>query len=80
MNPYKWIWSRIGGRPWTYIWRDIYHQAEFVIITLWLWTGILLGHFLGPKIALFFYIAYAYGYLGGHMHWGAKYITNQQGR
>jgi len=41
---YKWLWSRIGGRPWTYIIRD--SQKTYPL--LWLLgfgaLGIVLGH------------------------------------
>jgi hypothetical protein len=29
VNLYKWLWSEIGGRPWTYILRDAWDNAEF---------------------------------------------------
>ena len=41
---YKWLWTHIGGRPWTYIIRDNAHEY----ILWWLLgfgaLGILLGH------------------------------------
>ena len=39
-SPYKkiWFWA---GRPFTYIWRDIYHESEWLVSTLWFWMGAL---------------------------------------
>ena len=40
-NPYKWgLWYWIGGRKWTYILRDIYHEAAWVNQTILFLGGI----------------------------------------
>ncbi len=44
MNPYKWLWSKIGGRPWTYIIRDSYHAHPLAWLAALLALGVLLGH------------------------------------
>ncbi|MCD6453566.1 MAG: hypothetical protein J7K77_04705 [Dehalococcoidales bacterium] len=41
---YKALWSRVGGRPWTYIIRDCYHRQPLIWIMLSVALGILLGH------------------------------------
>ena len=41
---YRALWQRIGGRPWTYIIRDSYHQRPLLWIGLSSAIGILLGH------------------------------------
>ncbi len=41
---YRALWSRIGGRPWTYIIRDTYHQYPLLWLLLFAGLGILLGH------------------------------------
>jgi hypothetical protein len=41
---YRWIWSRIGGRPWTYIMRDFYHDHPLIVLFCTLGIGTLLGH------------------------------------
>jgi len=41
---YKALWSRIGGRPWTYIIRDSYHSKPLLWFALATAIGILLGH------------------------------------
>lgn len=78
MNWYKELWSRVGGRPWTFIWRDVYHTAPIVIQTLWFFIGVLVFSF-GWKLVLLFWLIYLFGFLEGHFHWGKKYIENQQG-
>ncbi len=41
---YRTLWSRLGGRPWTYIIRDAYHQRPLVWLALATGLGVLLGH------------------------------------
>ena len=79
-NLYKKLWSLIGGRPWTYIWRDIYHLAPIVIQVLWFFIGVAIFIWLGWKGVLVFWCIYLFGYLEGHFHWGAKYIKGQGGK
>ncbi|MDD4873405.1 MAG: hypothetical protein PHE15_00280 [Dehalococcoidales bacterium] len=78
-NPYKWLWSRIGGRPWTYILRDIWHKYELVWIAVIFTGGVLLGHYCGFKTVLTIGLSFLIGYLFGHLFWGSEYIENQQG-
>ena len=80
-DPYKKLWGLIGGRPWTYIARDIYHRAEY----LWL-VGIFIGGYavgrgglVNWKWFLVIMIAYTIGYIHGHFFWGTSYVENQKG-
>lgn len=41
---YKWLWTRIGGRPWTYIIRDSYHKYPLLWLLSFGALGIILGH------------------------------------
>lgn len=41
---YKWLWTHIGGRPWTYIIRDFYHEYPWIVIPIIAGLGVLLGH------------------------------------
>jgi len=41
---YKALWSKIGGRPWTYIIRDFYHHHPLIFTFITLGIGSLLGH------------------------------------
>ena len=78
-NPYKWLWSRIGGRPWTYILRDLWHKYELVWIAVIFTGGVLLGHYCIFKTVLTIGAAFLMGYLFGHLFWGSEYKENQQG-
>ena len=79
-NLYKWLWSHIGGRPWTYIWRDIYHEAEWLIQTVWFATGVAVGIYFSWKLALIMWAIYTYGYINGHFFWGTPWIKRQRGK
>ncbi len=81
MDFYKALWSKIGGRPWTYIARDIYHKVEY----LWL-VGLFIGGFAvgysglaSWKWFLVIMAAYTIGYIHGHFFWGKEYIPNEKG-
>lgn len=78
MNLYKVLWSRIGGRKWTFIWRDVYHLAPYVIQVLWVSIGCFIGVNFGWKGLLIFWLIYSFGFLEGHFHWGTKYIKGQK--
>jgi hypothetical protein len=41
---YKWLWSRIGGRPWSYIIRDSCRDHPLWWLLAFGALGILLGH------------------------------------
>lgn len=81
-DPYEFLWSRVGGRPWTYISRDIYHKGEYVVLVS-LFTG---GFFLGLsglvswKWFLVLMGVYTIGFIHGHFFWGKKYIEGEQGK
>ena len=74
---YLWIWTRIGGRPWTYIIRDFYHKNPVVAMFIVAGVVTILDHFhvVNWKTEL---IVTA-GVLIGHLFWGTPYIPNQQG-
>ena len=76
-NPYKFLWSRIGGRKWTHIWRDIYHTAPVIIQTLWFLMGVLVYSQFGWYGVGVFWAIYLFGFLEGHFHWGKKWIKGQ---
>ena len=78
-NLYKKLWSLVGGRPWTYIWRDIYHTAPIVIQVLWFFVGVAVYHLLGWWGVGVFWAIYAFGFIEGHFHWGKKWIHGQEG-
>ena len=53
MSLYKELWSRVGGRPWTYILRDVWHELEGLCITGLVAIGALLGHWLWELVFWF---------------------------
>jgi len=42
---YRWFWSRIGGRPWTFILRDSWHNRSF----LWFCLLLAISGFIGSS-------------------------------
>jgi hypothetical protein len=78
MDCYKWLWSHIGGRPWTYILRDFWYRVEGLCIIALVAGGAVLGHFIWHDV-LKLTLAFALGYVGGHLFWGKDYIPGQKG-
>jgi len=79
MSWYKWLWSRIGGRPWTYIIRDAWDNAEFLWIIGLVSLGIWLGDTYPWRTILIGWLIFSVGYLCGHCFWGTPHIPGQQG-
>ena len=77
MNLYKELWSRIGGRPWTYIIRDLWHKAEFVWIIILVAIGVTLGHHFDWITILEIMGVFTLGFIFGHLFWGRKYVPLQ---
>jgi len=78
-NPYKKLWSLVGFRPWTYIIRDLWHKAEFILIVGLVSFGVWLGHNYDWKSILMGWLIFSTGYACGHFFWGKEYIENQAG-
>jgi len=76
INVYKALWSRIGGRPWTYILRDAWHKLEGLWIIGLVAIGAVMGHWLWESV-FGLLVVFALGYVAGHLFWGRKYIPNQ---
>ena len=74
---YKFLWSKIGGRPWTYILRDAWYKLEVLWIIGLVATGAFLGHWFW-KLIFWFLLAFALGYIAGHLFWGKDYIPGQR--
>lgn len=79
MNLYKMLWSKIGGRPWTYIWRDLWHQAEVLMQSLWFFIGVAVGVYFGWELALIAWGIYIFGFINGHFFWGTRWTKGQKG-
>ena len=78
MNWYKWLWKHTTGRPFTYAIRDTWHKFEGLWIIGLVSAGALLGHYLW-EIIFWLLLAFALGYIAGHLFWGKAYIPGQQG-
>ncbi len=76
-NIYKKLYSIIGGRPWTFISRDIWHQLEYIMQVAWFFIGIGIYIWLGWFGVLLFFMFYTFGYINGHFFWGKTYVKNQ---
>jgi len=77
MDIYKFIWSKIGGRPWTYILRDAWHKWEGIWIIGLVAAGAWLGHYFWDAV-LWFLLDFAVGYVAGHLFWGKDYVPGQR--
>ncbi len=76
---YRWAWGIIGGRPWTYIMRDIWHKYEGLCLIALVAIGALLGHWFWDLI-FWILLIFALGFIAGHILWGKDYIPDQQGK
>jgi len=74
---YRSLWSKLGGRPWTYIIRDAWNDWEFFWIVGLVSLGIWLGHVFSWKSILIGWLVFALGYIAGHLFWGKEYIPDQ---
>ena len=79
MKLYKMLWSRIGGRPWTYISRDVYHKYEYEVLIGLLISGYHAHDILTTKEFYWTLGAITLGYIWGHFFWGREYIPGQKG-
>lgn len=77
MDIYKRFWARIGGRPWTFIIRDWWHNYEGLWIIALVACGAIAHRHFGLVDTLIALGIFALGYIGGHLFWGKKYIPNQ---
>lgn len=76
-NSYTWWWSRFGGRPWTYIIRDWWHEYEFLWILALIAIGAALGKYYWDQLWVGLAI-FAAGYLFGHLFWGTRWRKGQR--
>ena len=76
---YKWWWSKIGGRPWTYILRDFYHKFEYLIIIAFFSIGYFVRPYLTIREFCLITGVGTFCFILGHLFWGTKWEPNQQG-
>jgi len=80
-NPYKWgLWRWIGGRPWTFVLRDLYHKGEFIWIIGLVAIGVWMGHHFDWLEILKILGIFTLGFIFGHLFWGKPYVENQRGK
>ena len=75
---YRALWTRVGGRPWTYILRDAWHRLEGLWLLGLLALGAVLGRWLWEQF-FWLLVAFALGYVAGHLFWGKEYVAGQGG-
>ena len=82
-NPYRWLWSKVGGRPFTFILRDLWNSAEFIMQAFWFWLAVLVLYWLGvtipTKTLLAGWVIYIFGYINGHLYWGTDWKKGEKG-
>ncbi len=70
---YKWLWTHIGKRMWTWIIRDSWLDLEIVWILGLLWVGAFLGKSRMVEVtiigSIFFFL--------GHLFWGTRQVYHQ---
>jgi hypothetical protein len=76
---YKWLWTRIGGRPWTFILRDSWHAWAVIWIYALLSAGFFLSYVLTREEFLKWLGVLFIGYILGHLFWGKAWIKGQKG-
>lgn len=70
---YRKIWSRVGGRPFTYVIRDFSYENPMMILLIGAMAGILVA----PVWNWWWLVLIIMGVIFGHLWWGKKYIHNQ---
>lgn len=65
---YKALWSRLGGRPWTYIARDLNREWPLLFPLVFLSIGIAIGR-IAKKHWWKILLAILAGIVIGHIFW-----------
>jgi len=66
--PYKFLWCRIGGKPWTHIIRDAQRALPLPFLLAFLSTGIWVGIKL-KEHWIYIVLGLVVGILVGHLFW-----------
>ena len=75
---YKMLWSRIGGRQWSFIARDFWHNYEGLCILGLVAGGAVACHFFGLLWVLIALGIFMLGYVAGHLFWGKEWIEGEK--
>uniref|UniRef100_A0A6M3M9Q7 Uncharacterized protein n=1 Tax=viral metagenome TaxID=1070528 RepID=A0A6M3M9Q7_9ZZZZ len=65
---YQWIYTRVGGQPWTHIVRDEQKSQPLIFLLIFLGLGIILAKFAGKNWWQLL-IALLFGVVIGHLWW-----------
>ena len=76
-NLYKELWSRVGGRPWTYVLRDWWHDYEGLWIIGLVAIGATCSYYVGMRAVLIALAIFAVGFCFGHIFWGTRWKPGQ---
>jgi len=76
-NSYRWWWSRIGGRKWTWIVRDARQKYPTPWMLGVMVVSAVIGHYFWSWWLLAAFGVLLIGILWGHLWFGTKYIPNQ---
>ena len=66
---YRELWSRFGGKPWTYITRRLWKEYEFFWIVGLISVGMVLGRLVSWKAIILGWVIFTIGYILGHIFW-----------
>lgn len=66
---YRALWTRIGGRPWTYIWRESAHKKPLTWIIGMFFAGLFIGSWLTPGVGIGAIVTAAVALVLGHLFW-----------
>lgn len=77
MDFYKTLWTKIGGRPWTFILRDIWHRYEWFWIVVLVAAGSASTQLWGIEKVFISLGVFTIGYIAGHLFWGKEYVPDQ---
>ena len=78
---YKSLWSRIGGRPWTYITREWVPKHPLATVLIAFGVGGVLGTF-STRTVLLIIAGVAAGLVLGHLFWDTSgaYVKRKLGK
>ena len=74
---YSWWWSRIGGRPWTWVMRDHAHENPFLWMLMSAGAVTVLANALPWWAELGLWAWGGLTLLLGHLFWGSRWIQGE---
>lgn len=77
-NSYRWWWTRIGGRKWTYIIRDAKQEYPTPWMLAVMVASAIAGHYCWGWLLLAVFCGLLAGILWGHLWWGTRHVPGQK--